>query len=146
LTVAAQAVRRVEAPGTAQPQPVQPFPAATASVALGGVPLDTAVIGAWTAQSGAAVAAGVAPVQLRTTLGDVDLRVPEAQATALMDPWMQNMLVGGKTRDKRPLTITLGSLELAFGSSGLAAGDFGPRADGNRTYSLYVERLSLAVR
>jgi hypothetical protein len=147
VSVGAQSIRRVAAKGTDQPQPVQPFPAGAASVALGGVPVDTATLGAWTAESSATTAPGVAPIQGRTKLGDVELRVPEAQALSLMDPWMQGFLVDGKTADERPLTITLrggtGALELAFGSAGLAAGDLGTRADGDRTYSLYVERLSL---
>jgi hypothetical protein len=81
-------------------------------------------------------------------LGLLPLRVPEVSAVATMDPWLQAFLVQGKNGQEYEQTavLNLGTFRLMLDHTGPARGDLAPRADGARSYSLYMERAAIGLR
>jgi hypothetical protein len=150
LSVAADSIRY--APASAKPRVERPTPVTAFTLEFGKQRLDVKSLGPWTAAIEPRLGNGyerelsVAPPG-RAHFSQLPLRVAEASAVAIMDPWLQSFLVQGKSGQdyERNATLDLGGLKLTFDRTGPARGDLAPRADGARTYSLYAERAALAL-
>jgi hypothetical protein len=147
LGLEGEIVRRTPASKVAA-EPVPGFAPARLAVHIDGVSTDVATVGPWKAQ--VPRASGELEDNPLTDIGNLPLRVSEGDATRAMDPWLQSSLVEGRT-DERSVTLTLtdgrkGQLDLKFGHAGPAGGDLSARADGNRGYTLYAERVNAVPR
>lgn len=87
-----------------------------------------------------------------THVGDLGLRVPEAESASIgtLDAFMTSFIVQGNAGqgDEKPLSLTVSDggtrrLRVAVGQSGIAQGDFAPRTDGARRYTLYGETATI---
>ena len=105
--------------------------------------LDLTEIGPWTvkAREPEGDVRDYTPAAAPPEVGNLSLRAPET-AVGELGPWLQSSLLEGNG-DERTVTIGIGSgVNLRLENVGVAAGDLGPRADGARKYSFYVERAS----
>jgi hypothetical protein len=140
-------------PTTLKPRAERPTPVTAAGLQVGAQLMDVSSVGPWTAEVSTRNTPGITRDYEPATsgaakLGLLSLRMPEATAAASMDPWLQSFLVMGKNGhdDEQTAVLNLGGLKLMFDHVGLARGDFAPRADGARTYSLYMERAAIGLR
>jgi hypothetical protein len=151
IGLAAESLRRTPAPQPAiYAVPPRGFVPARLAVHIAGVRNDVATLGPWKAKAAVLTDADGNDVQIAVDVGDLPLRVTNRGATLTMEPWLQSFLVQGRNgdADERSVVVTLtdgnvgGRLELQFDHAGLATGDLAARADGNRSYTLYAERVT----
>jgi hypothetical protein len=88
---------------------------------------------------------------IHTDVSDLDLRVPEGESAAIatLDAFMTALMQGSSSQaDEKPVALTVSDgstrrLHVAVGQSGISQGDFAPRSDGARRYTLYGETATV---
>ncbi len=90
---------------------------------------------------------------IHTDVSDLDLRVPEGESPAIatLDAFMTAFIIQGSSDqlDERPVALTVSDgstrrLRVTIGQSGISHGDFAPRSDGARRYTLYGETARIS--
>jgi hypothetical protein len=152
IGLAGETLRRTAAPPVKAVPPTG-FAPALLAVHIGGVRTDVATLGPWKAEAQESRDEYRDYIRRSVDVGNLPLRVTNRGATLTMEPWLQSFLVRGQNgdADERSVVVALtdgqlrGRLELRFDHAGLSTGDLAARADGNRSYTLYAERVAAAA-
>jgi hypothetical protein len=89
---------------------------------------------------------------IHTEVSDLGLRVPETESAAIatLDAFMTTFVIQGSDgqADEKPTALTVSDggprrLRVTLGQSGISQGDFAPRSDGARRYTLYGETAAI---
>jgi hypothetical protein len=150
IVLAGETLHRTPAPPVNAVAP-RGFAPALLAVDIGSVRTDVARLGPWKAEVREFNDPFDGSIRRVVDVGNLPLRVTDSSAKGIMDPWLESFLVQGQSReaDERSVVLALadgkpgGRLPLRFDHAGPAKGDLAVRADGNRSYTLYVERVSV---
>jgi hypothetical protein len=151
IVLAGETLHRTSAPPVNAVLP-RGFAPALLAVHIGGVRTDVTTLGPWKAEVREFQDPYDGSIRRAVDVGNLPLRMTDKSATLIMDPWLQSFLVQGQSgdADERSAVLALrdgkpgGRLELRFDHAGPAKGDLATRADGNRSYTLYAERVAVA--
>jgi hypothetical protein len=124
----------------------------TLGLQVDGQSLRASSVGPWTVSLKPEALIGeardYAPAAFDVELGDLPIRVPEADHKAfdaVLDPWV-DMTVNKHEVDERPVTVSMLGFTLALDHAGIARADLAARADGARSYDLYSEHAVIDLR
>jgi hypothetical protein len=149
--VRAKSLRRIDDAAPLPARRLTPFSPSLVSASLDGAPFEIDALGPWTVKW-PVEEAGFFQRHRVPQIGHLRMRVPEFAAHRQIDPWFQASMVDGHTgaASTRELKLTFpgskgSGFEFTLSESGLVGGDLAQRADGNRSYELYTERVSVAA-